>query len=33
MGVPPVIMHFRKGFSMTKSIQRAWDTPMTMERG
>ena len=30
-GVPPVIIHFRLGFSMNDTIQRAWGIPMTME--
>ena len=30
MGVPPVIIHFRLGFS-SETIQRAGGTPMTME--
>ena len=27
-GVPPVIIHFRLGFSRTKTIQPAWGSPM-----
>ena len=30
MGVPPVIIHFRLGFSRTKTIH-VWGTPMTLE--
>ena len=31
IGVPPVLIHFRLGFSMKYTIQHFWGTPMTME--